>query len=93
MRDGEDAQFSLELSAAVHGSWFLNGARLAEEEDTGSRWSVQRRGMEHSLLIQGARLVDSGAQVTFVSGGVRDSAILYVQGDQGTQPGVLPGPQ
>ncbi|KAL9848458.1 obscurin-like protein 1 [Geothlypis trichas] len=41
VRDGEDAQFSLELSAAVHGSWFLNGTRLAEEEDTGSRWSVR----------------------------------------------------
>ncbi|NXL20586.1 OBSL1 protein, partial [Setophaga kirtlandii] len=82
VRDGEDAQFSLELSAAVHGSWFLNGARLAEEEDTGSRWSIQRRGMEHSLLIRGARLVDSGAQVTFVSGDVRDSAILHVQAPQ-----------
>ncbi|NWR21754.1 OBSL1 protein, partial [Emberiza fucata] len=93
VRDGEDAQFSLELSAAVHGSWFLNGARLAEEDDVGGRWSVQRHGMEHSLLIRGARLVDSGAQVTFVSGGVRDSAILHVQGDQGAHPGVLPGPQ
>ncbi|NXF15074.1 OBSL1 protein, partial [Rhodinocichla rosea] len=79
VRDGEDVQFSLELSAAVHGSWFLNGARLAEEEEAGGRCSVQRRGMEHSLLIRGARLVDSGAQVTFVSGGVRDSAILHVQ--------------
>ncbi|KAM7017271.1 obscurin-like protein 1 [Passerculus sandwichensis] len=81
VRDGEDAQFSLELSAAVRGSWFLNGARLPEE-DTGGRWSVQRHGMEHSLLIRGARLVDSGAQVTFVSGGVRDSAILHVQAPQ-----------
>ncbi|XP_041259289.1 obscurin-like protein 1 isoform X2 [Onychostruthus taczanowskii] len=93
VRDGEDAQFSLELSAAVHGSWFLNGARLGEEEDADGRCSVQRRGMEHSLLIRGARLVDSGAQVTFVSGGVQDSAILHVQGDRGTHPGVLPGPQ
>ncbi|XP_066179005.1 obscurin-like protein 1 isoform X1 [Sylvia atricapilla] len=93
VRDGEDARFSLELSAVVHGSWFLNGARLGEEEDADGRCSVQRCGMEHSLLIRGARLVDSGAQVTFVSGGVRDSAILHVQGDQGTHPGVLPGPQ
>nr|XP_030133230.3 obscurin-like protein 1 [Taeniopygia guttata] len=82
VRDGEDAQFSLELSAAVHGSWFLNGAKLGEEEDAGGRCSVQRHGMEHSLLIRGARLVDSGAQVTFVSGGVRDSAILHVQAPQ-----------
>ncbi|NXY64610.1 OBSL1 protein, partial [Callaeas wilsoni] len=77
--DGEDAQFSLELSAAVHGSWFLNSARLGEEKDAGGRCSVQRHGTEHSLLIRGARLVDSGAQVTFVSGGVRDTAILHVQ--------------
>ncbi|XP_066179006.1 obscurin-like protein 1 isoform X2 [Sylvia atricapilla] len=82
VRDGEDARFSLELSAVVHGSWFLNGARLGEEEDADGRCSVQRCGMEHSLLIRGARLVDSGAQVTFVSGGVRDSAILHVQAPQ-----------
>ncbi|CAN8218713.1 unnamed protein product, partial [Coccothraustes coccothraustes] len=82
VRDGEDVQFSLELSATVHGSWFLNGARLAEEEDMGSQCSVQRRGTEHSLLIRGARLVDSGSQVTFVSSGVRESAILHVQAPQ-----------
>ncbi|TRZ27046.1 hypothetical protein HGM15179_000091 [Zosterops borbonicus] len=82
VRDGEDARFSLELSAVVHGSWFLNGARVGEEEDAGGRCSVQRCGMEHSLLIRGARLVDSEAQVTFVSVGVRDSAILHVQAPQ-----------
>ncbi|XP_027534586.1 obscurin-like protein 1 [Neopelma chrysocephalum] len=83
VRDGEDAQFSLELSAAVHGSWFLNGARLGEEEeDAGGRCRMQHRGTEHSLLIRGARLADSGAQITFVSGGVRDSAMLHVQAPQ-----------
>uniref|UniRef100_A0A803VQC4 Obscurin-like protein 1 n=1 Tax=Ficedula albicollis TaxID=59894 RepID=A0A803VQC4_FICAL len=82
VRDGEDAHFSLELSAVVHGSWFLNGARLGEQEDAGGRCRLQRRGMEHSLLIRGARLADSGAQVTFVSGGVRDSATLHVQAPQ-----------
>ncbi|KAM7096797.1 obscurin-like protein 1 [Ciconia maguari] len=79
--DGEDARFSLELSAAVHGAWFLNGARLGEEE-AGGRCSVQHHGTEHSLLIRGAQLADSGAQVTFVSGGVRDSATLHVQAPQ-----------
>ncbi|NXG03009.1 OBSL1 protein, partial [Sakesphorus luctuosus] len=79
VQDGEDAQFSLELSAAVHGSWFLNGARLGEEQDAGSRCRVQHRGTEHLLLIRGAQLVDSGAEVTFVSGDIRDSAILHVQ--------------
>ncbi|KAK1196499.1 OBSL1 protein, partial [Pygoscelis papua] len=92
VRDGEDARFSLELSATVHGTWFLDNARLGEEEEEGgSQCSVKHRGTEHSLLIRGARLADSGAQVIFVSGSVRDSATLHVQGEQGAHPGVLPG--
>ncbi|NXF31941.1 OBSL1 protein, partial [Nyctibius bracteatus] len=80
VRDGEDARFSLELSAAVQGAWFLNSTRMGEEEEeAGGQCSVRRRGTEHSLLIRGARLADSGAQVSFVSGGVRDSATLHVQ--------------
>ncbi|NXJ59862.1 OBSL1 protein, partial [Rostratula benghalensis] len=80
VQDGEDARFSLELSATVQGAWFLNGTRLGEEEDAvGGRCSVQRHGTEHSLLIQGVRLAESGAQVTFVSGSVQDSATLHVQ--------------
>ncbi|KAM9010291.1 obscurin-like protein 1 isoform 6-T6 [Ara ararauna] len=83
VRDGEDAWFSLELSAAVHGTWFLNGARLGEEKkEAGGRCSVRCHGMEHSLLIRGVQRADSGAQVTFVSGSVRDSATLHVQAPQ-----------
>lgn len=85
VRDGEDARFSLELSAAVLGAWFLNGARLGEEEEedaAGGRCSVQRHGTEHSLLIRGVRVAESGAQVTFVSSSVRDSATLHVEGEQ-----------
>ncbi|NWQ74772.1 OBSL1 protein, partial [Columbina picui] len=81
VQDGEDAQFSLELSVTVHGAWFLNGTRLGEEEEAGDRYSVQCHGTEHSLLIRGARLADSGMQVTFVSGAVRDSATLHVQAE------------
>uniref|UniRef100_A0A8B9W0E0 Obscurin-like protein 1 n=1 Tax=Anas zonorhyncha TaxID=75864 RepID=A0A8B9W0E0_9AVES len=77
VQDGEDARFSLELSASVQGAWFLNGVRLGEEE--GGRYGVQHCRMEHSLLIRGAQLAESGATVTFVAGGVRDSATLHVQ--------------
>ncbi|XP_074685032.1 obscurin-like protein 1 isoform X1 [Strix aluco] len=82
VRDGEDARFSLELSAVVNGTWFLDGTRLGEEEEACGRCSMRHRGMEHSLLIRGARVADSGAQVTFVSGEVRDSATLHVQAPQ-----------
>uniref|UniRef100_A0A8B9PSF4 Obscurin like cytoskeletal adaptor 1 n=1 Tax=Apteryx owenii TaxID=8824 RepID=A0A8B9PSF4_APTOW len=67
VQDGEDAHFSLELSASVRGAWFLNGTRLGDEEGTDGRYCVQHCKTEHSLLIRGARLAESGAQVTFVS--------------------------
>ncbi|KAM8806950.1 obscurin-like protein 1 [Eudromia elegans] len=82
VRDGEDALFSLELSASVRGAWFLNGARLGGEEGAGRRYCVQHCKTEHSLLIRAARLEESGAQVTFVSSSIRDSATLQVQAPQ-----------
>nr|XP_025950533.1 obscurin-like protein 1 [Dromaius novaehollandiae] len=82
VRDGEDAHFSLELSASVRGAWFLNGARLDNEEGAGGRYCMQHCKTEHSLLIRGARLAESGAQVVFVSSGIRDSATLHVQAPQ-----------
>uniref|UniRef100_A0A669PZR2 Obscurin like cytoskeletal adaptor 1 n=1 Tax=Phasianus colchicus TaxID=9054 RepID=A0A669PZR2_PHACC len=79
VRDGEDARFSVELSASIQGEWFLNGTRLQSEES--GRFSVQHCGTEHSLLIRSARLRESGAHVTFVASSVRDSATLHVQGE------------
>nr|XP_013815914.1 PREDICTED: obscurin-like protein 1 [Apteryx mantelli mantelli] len=80
--DGEDAHFSLELSASVRGTWFLNGTRLGDEEGTDGRYCVQHCKTEHSLLIRGARLAESGAQVTFVSSSIRDLATLQVRAPQ-----------
>ncbi|XP_010076369.1 PREDICTED: obscurin-like protein 1, partial [Pterocles gutturalis] len=71
----------LRVKSAVHGAWFLDGAKL-DEGEAGGRCSMQRRGTEHSLLIRGVRLADSRTQVTFVSGGVRDSATLHVEAPQ-----------
>nr|XP_032634826.1 obscurin-like protein 1 isoform X1 [Chelonoidis abingdonii] len=78
---GQEAQFSLELSASVAGSWFLNGAKLKEEEE-GQRYCIKRSGMEHSLVLRNVRLAESGAEVKFVSSGVQDSATLQVQAPQ-----------
>ncbi|XP_065607381.1 LOW QUALITY PROTEIN: obscurin-like protein 1 [Cyrtonyx montezumae] len=77
VQDGEDARFSVELSASVRGEWFLNGTRLQGEES--GHCSMQHCGTEHSLLIHSAKLRESGARVTFVASGVQDSATLHVQ--------------
>uniref|UniRef100_A0A8C8VLB6 Obscurin-like protein 1 n=1 Tax=Pelusios castaneus TaxID=367368 RepID=A0A8C8VLB6_9SAUR len=77
---GEDAQFSLELSASVLGQWILNGAKLEEkEEEEGQRCCIKCSGTEHSLLIRGVLLAESGAQVRFLASGVQESATLWVQ--------------
>ncbi|XP_010711957.1 obscurin-like protein 1 isoform X4 [Meleagris gallopavo] len=80
VRDGEDARFSVELSATVQGEWFLNGKRLQSEES--GCFSMQHCGTEHSLLIRSASLRENGAYVTFVASSVRDSATLHVQAPQ-----------
>ncbi|XP_052531346.1 obscurin-like protein 1 isoform X6 [Tympanuchus pallidicinctus] len=80
VRDGEDARFSVELSASVQGEWFLNCTRLQSKESR--RFSVQHCGTEHSLIIRSARLRESGTHVTFVASSVRDSARLHVQAPQ-----------
>uniref|UniRef100_A0A8B9CRT5 Obscurin like cytoskeletal adaptor 1 n=1 Tax=Anser brachyrhynchus TaxID=132585 RepID=A0A8B9CRT5_9AVES len=91
VRDGEDARFSLELSASVQGAWFLNGERLGDEE--GGRYGMQHCRTEHSLLIRGAQLAESGATVTFMAGGVRDSATLHVQGERASRWGCEVSPE
>ncbi|XP_074857726.1 obscurin-like protein 1 isoform X2 [Carettochelys insculpta] len=78
---GEDALFSLELSASVAGSWFLNGAKL-EKEAEGQRFAVRHSGTEHSLELRGVQLAESGVEVSFVAGAVRSSATLQVQAPQ-----------
>ncbi|XP_069473049.1 obscurin-like protein 1 isoform X2 [Ambystoma mexicanum] len=79
VKEGEDAEFSLELSTSVTGRWFLNGMQLGEdEEQQGGRCSLRHRRTLHTLLIRRVRREESGAEITFVAYGVRDSAILSV---------------
>uniref|UniRef100_A0A3P9J2N7 Obscurin-like protein 1 n=1 Tax=Oryzias latipes TaxID=8090 RepID=A0A3P9J2N7_ORYLA len=74
--EGQDAAFSIELSASVIGTWFLNGTQLQEDE----RYSMRRSRTHQSLRIRGVRDTDNGAEITFIAYGIRDSAALYIQG-------------
>lgn len=73
--EGEDGRFSLELSKAIAGTWFLNSAQLQH----GLRYSIQQSKTHHSLTIHETRLADDAAEVTFIANGVRDSAVLRVK--------------
>uniref|UniRef100_A0A3B4ZIB3 Obscurin-like protein 1 n=1 Tax=Stegastes partitus TaxID=144197 RepID=A0A3B4ZIB3_9TELE len=74
--EGQDGLFSIELSASVIGTWFLNGTQLQEDE----RYSMRRSRTHQSLRIRGVRDTDNGAEITFIAYGIRDSAALYIQG-------------
>lgn len=74
--EGQDALFSIELSASVIGTWYLNGTQLQEDE----RFSMRRTRTHQSLRIRGVRDTDNGAEITFIAYGIRDSAALYIQG-------------
>ena len=76
MPEGQDAHFTIELSASVIGTWFLNGIQLQEDE----RYSMRRTRTHQSLRIRGVRDTDNGAEITFIAYGIRDSAALYIQG-------------
>ncbi|KAM4558646.1 obscurin-like protein 1 isoform 7-T7 [Odontesthes bonariensis] len=73
--EGQDAFFSIELSASVIGTWFLNGTQLQEDE----HYAMRRSRTHQSLRIRGVRDTDNGAEITFIAYGIRDSAALYIQ--------------
>ncbi|XP_034550048.1 obscurin-like protein 1 [Notolabrus celidotus] len=73
--EGQEGLFSIELSASVIGTWFLNGIQLQEDE----RYSMRRSRTHQSLRIRGVRDTDNGAEITFIAYGIRDSAALYIQ--------------
>ncbi|XP_023276058.1 obscurin-like protein 1 [Seriola lalandi dorsalis] len=72
--EGEDARFSIELSASMVGTWFLNSAQLQH----GGRYLIQHSQTQHSLVIRDIRTTEDTAEVTFIANGVRDSAVLKV---------------
>ncbi|XP_016150060.1 obscurin-like protein 1 isoform X2 [Sinocyclocheilus grahami] len=73
--EGQDACFTIELSASVIGTWFLNGNQLQDDD----RFSIRRSRTHQSLRIRGVRDTDNGSEITFIAYGIRDSAALYIQ--------------
>ncbi|XP_047011817.2 obscurin isoform X7 [Ictalurus punctatus] len=73
--EGQDACFSIELSASVIGTWFWNGNQIQEDE----RFLIRRSRTHQSLRIRGVQNTDNGAEITFIAYGIRDSAALYIQ--------------
>ncbi|XP_018516550.1 obscurin-like protein 1a [Lates calcarifer] len=73
--EGEDARFSIELSASMVGTWFLNSAQLQH----GGRYLIKQSQTQHSLVISDTRAKEDTAEVTFIANGVRDSAVLKVK--------------
>ncbi|XP_037102047.1 obscurin-like protein 1a [Syngnathus acus] len=73
--EGEDAVFSIVLSASVVGNWFLNSAQL---QDSG-RYSLKQSNTEHTLVIRETLGAEDEAEITFIANGVRNSALLKVK--------------
>uniref|UniRef100_A0A3B3C5B7 Obscurin like cytoskeletal adaptor 1a n=1 Tax=Oryzias melastigma TaxID=30732 RepID=A0A3B3C5B7_ORYME len=74
LMEGEDAHFSIELSASMPGTWFLNSSQLKH----GGRHSIQQKRTTHSLVIHKTQMAEDMAEITFIANGVRDSALSAV---------------
>ncbi|XP_053085446.1 obscurin-like protein 1a isoform X4 [Pangasianodon hypophthalmus] len=73
--EGEDAVFSIELSTAQIGTWFLNSTQLQRSENL----CISQSKNIHTLRFCNVLSVYNGAEITFIASGVRDSAVLQVQ--------------
>ncbi|XP_062852863.1 obscurin-like protein 1a [Trichomycterus rosablanca] len=73
--EGEDAVFTIELSNAQTGTWFLNSTQLQHSEC----FRISQSKNLHTLCFCRTLSVYNGAEITFIANGVRDSAVLTVQ--------------
>ncbi|XP_018598063.2 obscurin-like protein 1 isoform X1 [Scleropages formosus] len=72
---GQDASFTVELTASVSGTWFWNGTKIEDD----SRFSTHHSDTQHLLHIQKVQVHEHGAEITFTASGVRDSALLRIR--------------
>ncbi|XP_029109266.1 obscurin [Scleropages formosus] len=72
---GQEASFTVELSAICSGSWTLNGRLLRSRDD----YLITRTKTRHTLLIRRVRLELDGMELKFVGGGSESSCTLNVK--------------
>ncbi|XP_056149779.1 obscurin-like [Lampris incognitus] len=72
---GEEASFSVELSAVCSGFWSLNGRLLR----SGGEYLITRSKNTHTLVIRNVTIELNGANVKFVGGGSETSCVLSVK--------------
>eukprot|EP00061_Rhincodon_typus_P008647 g31444.t1 len=70
-----DAEFTIELSTSVLGTWHMKGQQLHNDQ----RFKIDQSRTRHSLLIRGVKVEENESEITFVAHGVRDSAVLFVK--------------
>ncbi|KAL7874925.1 hypothetical protein SRHO_G00058950 [Serrasalmus rhombeus] len=72
---GEEASFTVELSAVCSGLWTLNGQVIRSGVD----YLITRTKTNHTLVIREVRTALDGAQVKFVGGGSESMCTLSVK--------------
>ncbi len=76
---GEEATFTVELSAVCSGSWTINDRMIR----SGSEYLITRSKTTHTLVIREVSMELNGAQVKFVGGGSQSVSALSVKGKKG----------
>lgn len=76
---GEEAIFTVELSAVCSGSWTINDRKIR----SGSEYLITRSKTTHTLVIREVSMELNGAQVKFVGGGSQSVSMLSVKGKKG----------
>ncbi|XP_073720210.1 obscurin isoform X17 [Misgurnus anguillicaudatus] len=72
---GEEATFTVELSAVCSGSWSINDRMIR----SGSEYLITRSKNTHTLVIREVSMALDGAQVKFVGGGSQSTGTLSVK--------------
>ncbi|KAL0156328.1 hypothetical protein M9458_047574, partial [Cirrhinus mrigala] len=72
---GEEATFTVDLSAVCSGSWTINDRMIR----SGSEYLITRSKTTHTLVIREVSMELNGAQVKFVGGGSQSVATLSVK--------------